>query len=182
MPDRGLDWSSRGRDDHGWVAAPACATRGGRSVELTLGLRGQDGETWLSPAAKRAFAAFADGRIAVAGSIAAEVRSGGGPVTTAFNVPITVQASDDLLVHLNLGWIQTDGEGRATWGINAERRLTARLAAIAETFGDDRGGRGWQAGLRYAVAPDRLDLDLTVGEPDTDRGGPRWTIALAAAF
>lgn len=175
-------WISDGRRGRAWVAAPACATRGDRSVEWTLGLRGQDGETWLSPAAKRTFAAFADGRIAVAGSLAAEVRSDGGPVTAALNVPVTVQASDGLLVHLNLGWIQTDGDGHATWGINAERRLTARITAIAETFGDDQGGRGWQAGLRYAAVPDRLDLDVTVGQPDADRDGPRWTIGLAAAF
>lgn len=174
-------WVTRGHDP-GWVVAPACAVGGARPVELTLGLRGQDGATWLGPAAKRGLADFGDGRLTLAASFAAEVPTDGGPAVVAVNLPLTIQAADAVLLHLNLGWSQEGDVGRATWGLNAEHRLAPRLWAVAETHGDDRGGRGWQAGLRYALAPDRLDLDLTVGRPDRADDGLTWTLALAAAF
>lgn len=91
------------------------------------------------------------------------------PVTAAFD-------SDRVFLHLNVGWLRdrASRQDRATWGLGAEFYARPRLALIAESFGDDRAPPYWQAGLRYSIIPELLQVDTTVGAQH-DRGrGTRW--------
>lgn len=84
--------------------------------------------------------------------------------------------SDRLFVHANLG-ARTDREERSnetTWGVAAEINITNRLTIIAETFGDDRTRPLHQAGLRVALIPERLELDISHGAENGPRSGTRW--------
>lgn len=174
-------WLSRGAHTS-WVFAPACATRGPGSSELTLGLRGEAGVLLVSPAIKRTFRETVIGQPGLALSAALDFDSGGHVSALVLNAPMTVQTSSNTFVHLNVGWVkarEADSD-RATWGINVEHRVSPRLAFIAETFGDSRGGLGWQAGLRHPVGA-RTELDLTIGRLDTE-GPTVLTLGWAATF
>ncbi len=86
-------------------------------------------------------------------------------------------ASDDAVVlHGNLGWLKDKARGNSstTWGIGGEFRLSERLQGIAESFGDDHGRPYWQAGLRFAVIPERVQIDATLGRQLAPTATPRW--------
>jgi hypothetical protein len=83
------------------------------------------------------------------------------------------------VLHTNLGYLHLREvhADRATWGVGAEAMLTPAAWLIAESFGQNVGKPWWQAGLRFWVVPQRVQLDATVGE--RWGGGERWvTIGL----
>lgn len=81
------------------------------------------------------------------------------------NVPVTVPLGADRFVHVNAGWVQHQslGVNRATWGVGGELPLSAKVIAIAETFGEQEAGRRYQLGLRVWVVPQRVQVDTTYG-------------------
>jgi len=81
------------------------------------------------------------------------------------NVPVTVPFGADRFVHVNAGWVQHQslGVSRATWGVGGELPLSAKVIAIAETFGEQDAGRRYQLGLRVWVVPQRVQIDSTYG-------------------
>lgn len=83
---------------------------------------------------------------------------------------------DAVVVHANLGWLRDTASrvNRATWGLGAEVRLGERLAAMAESFGDNRPRPYWQAGLRYVVVPDLVQVDATAGGRFAGARDERW--------
>ena len=91
------------------------------------------------------------------------------------NVPVTVPLGQDRLVHLNAGWVnhQTLGVNRPTWGVGGELPLTAKVIAIAETYGEAAMGTRYQLGLRMWVVPQRVQIDTTygnrIGQPEHER-------------
>ena len=92
---------------------------------------------------------------------------------TSLNVPLTVSLLDDaVLVHANAGWTRhyTIHQGGATWALGAEMAVTPRAALTLESFGAQRGHSYAQAGARYSVLPNRLDIDAAYGERLTARG------------
>jgi hypothetical protein len=92
---------------------------------------------------------------------------------TSLNVPLTMSLRDDVvLVHANVGWTRhyTIHQGGATWALGAEMAVTPRAALTLETFGAKRGHSYIQAGARYSLIPNRLDLDAAYGERLTARG------------
>lgn len=92
---------------------------------------------------------------------------------TALNVPLTMSWHDDaVLVHANAGWTRhyTIHQGGATWALGAEMAVGSRAALTLETFGAKRGHSYVQAGARYSVLPNRLDVDAAYGERLTARG------------
>jgi hypothetical protein len=92
-------------------------------------------------------------------------------------VPFSVKAAgDDWIVHVNAGATRDRDARRTigTWGMGHEIRLDERLYAIAETFANDRSRPFYQAGLRYWIAKDRLQLDATYGDRLEARSGERW--------
>lgn len=80
---------------------------------------------------------------------------------------------EDLLAHLNLGALRQREDAqrdyRGTWGIALDAAVSPRTRASLESYGMTGGSseprKNWQLGLRYALIPDRLQLDASVGSP-----------------
>nr|WP_051237131.1 hypothetical protein [Ottowia thiooxydans] len=90
-------------------------------------------------------------------------------------IPVSRSILDDRAVlHLNVGWLR-EGLSRRnfmTWGIGSETQLSERVWLIGETFGQNEGRPLYQAGLRYWVVPNRVQVDATYG--NRLGGGERW--------
>ncbi|EYS93572.1 hypothetical protein CF68_26720 [Cupriavidus sp. SK-4] len=98
------------------------------------------------------------------------------------NVPVSVSFADDRFVaHLNVG-ANRDTENkqtRMTWGVGTETELHPRVFLIAETFGENRGKPSFQAGFRFWVVQDRVQVDTTYGNVFGGGTGARFfTIGL----
>jgi hypothetical protein len=93
------------------------------------------------------------------------------------NVPVTVPLGEDRFVHFNAGWVQHQslGVSRATWGVGGELPLSAKVIAIAETYGEQATGRGrYQVGLRVWVVPKHVQIDTTYGNQMGHPEHMRW--------
>lgn len=93
------------------------------------------------------------------------------------NAIASVSLFDDrAVVHLNVGALRdTSAEvTRRSWGVGAELEVTARVYAIAETYGLSDEKPGYQAGIRYWVVPQRLQVDGTVGRQNASPDNLRW--------
>lgn len=92
-------------------------------------------------------------------------------------IPVSVSFADDrVIVHANAGLLHDRRSGRdsMTWGLGAEIRLAERWLGIAEVFGDNRDKPFWQLGTRYAVVPDRVQVDATLGQRFSGTVAERW--------
>lgn len=93
------------------------------------------------------------------------------------NIPASFSFNNDLFVlHTNLGALHSRDEGktRATWGAGSETQATPSTAIIAEAYGQE-GSRGfYQVGMRYWVAPNRVQVDTTYGNRFGSSGDERW--------
>jgi hypothetical protein len=92
-------------------------------------------------------------------------------------VPVSVSFDDDrVVVHANAGWLRERETSRhnATWGLGAELKMSSRIMAIAETFGDNHTRPYWQAGARYAIVPDKVQVDATIGRQFSGPSSGRW--------
>lgn len=91
------------------------------------------------------------------------------PLSMSFN-------NDDLIVHTNIGWLKDKQTGRnnATWGVGGEYKLTSRLLAISEVFGDNHQKPYWQVGTRYSIIPDKFQIDATIGQQISASTDYRW--------
>lgn len=88
---------------------------------------------------------------------------------------------DVLFLHTNVGArrLRDAGATAATWGLAAEFSVNERFALLAETADTTRSRRGYQAGLWFALVPDRLELDVSVGGEARDFRRTRyWTVGL----
>jgi hypothetical protein len=82
------------------------------------------------------------------------------------NVPLSFSFADDQFVlHTNTGWLHEGGTKRniATWGVAAEGQLSERVGLIAEAFGQASRESYYQLGMRFWVAPNRVQIDTTYG-------------------
>ncbi len=83
-------------------------------------------------------------------------------------VPVSLSLRDDrVILHANVGWLRDQASGRElmTWGLGGEfYPMARRLALVAETFGDDKNPPWWQAGLRWSLIPNLLQVDATTGQ------------------
>jgi hypothetical protein len=92
---------------------------------------------------------------------------------TSLNVPLSVSLADDaVLVHANAGWTRQYAirQGGATWALGTEVAVGPRAAVTLETYGSARDHSYIQAGARYSVIPNRLDVDASYGERLSARG------------
>lgn len=99
-------------------------------------------------------------------------------------LPASFSFQDDrVVVHANIGWLKehTTDRNNATWGLGAEFQATQRVMLIAETFGDHRHNPYWQTGGRLAIVPNRVQVDLTVGQQVDKPSSSRW-ISLGLRF
>jgi hypothetical protein len=83
---------------------------------------------------------------------------------------------DDIIMHLNVGWLKdkATGQNKTTWGIGSELKLGSRLLGIAEAFGDSTASPYFQTGFRFAVRPDLFQVDMTIGKQHHGTGESRW--------
>lgn len=98
------------------------------------------------------------------------------------NVPVSFSFADDRFVaHLNVG-ANRDTENdqtRMTWGVGTETQLHPRVYLVAETFGENRGKPSFQAGFRFWVVQDRVQVDTAYGNVFGGGTGERFfTIGL----
>jgi hypothetical protein len=92
-------------------------------------------------------------------------------------VPASFSFRDDRFVlHTNLGWLREKEprQNRMMWGIGSETQLAGRTWLIAEAFGQDRGRPHYQAGFRYWLKPDRIQIDATYGNQFGSNTEERW--------
>lgn len=97
-------------------------------------------------------------------------------------LPVTLEPSQRLAVHLNAGWSWQRGERNETlWGLGAEQELPGGVSLIAETFGSSRGGSTFaQAGLRFELGS--TELDLGYGRPRDNGDDSQLTLGLIQPF
>lgn len=94
-----------------------------------------------------------------------------------FYLPFSASIHDDrVVIHANTGWLRDrqSRRGSMTWGLGGEYQAGPRWLAIAEAFGDHRNQPYWQAGGRYAIVPNRVQVDATVGQQFGGHSNGRW--------
>lgn len=92
-------------------------------------------------------------------------------------VPVSFSFNDDkLVVHTNVGLLRdrASGENNMTWGVGGEFQATPQLLLIAETFGDHRNQPYLQVGGRYAIRPNLVQVDTTIGQQLSGPASSRW--------
>ncbi len=101
----------------------------------------------------------------------------GWPGDAYFYVPVSIAFDNDAwVVHVNAGAVNRRDEKRtiATWGLGNEIRLRDDLYFIPEIFRSERGRPFYQAGFRYWIIKDRLQVDATYGNRAVSDTGERW--------
>ena len=178
-------WARRNVDSTELWALPACNPWG--NAELTFGgaFTNAGGHTRFTDnqaQVKTLFRPYEPGGWGVGVAVGTLRRlqrdtARGWPGDAYFYVPLSFAAgSDDLVLHVNAGASRHRDEGRtqATWGLGAEARINPRLYFIPETFSNDRGRPFFQAGLRFWVVPDRMQVDATYGNRLVSESRERW--------
>ena len=82
------------------------------------------------------------------------------------NVPLSASMLDDkFLIHTNIGWLRenTTHRNQTTWGIGTETQLADSLTLTAEVYGNDRNNTFYQAGFKYMIYKDLVQLDASYG-------------------
>lgn len=80
--------------------------------------------------------------------------------------PVSFSLNDDRIVVLtNLGLLDSRDEKRRglSWGLGGEFYVTPRFMLLAEAYGATGFDRFAQAGVRWWVVPDRVQVDSTYG-------------------
>jgi hypothetical protein len=86
-------------------------------------------------------------------------------------------ANDKVVVHANVGALRSEDESRhrITWGTGAELQLqSGRVYLVPEIFSQGAGKPQYQAGLRFWVVPNRVQVDATYGDRFGAAQGGRW--------
>lgn len=99
-------------------------------------------------------------------------------------VPMSFSFLDDrVVVHANVGWLKERATQRhnATWGMGSELQAAPRVTLVAEAFGDNRQNPYWQMGGRLAIVPNRVQVDLTLGQQFAGPNASRW-VSLGLRF
>jgi len=92
-------------------------------------------------------------------------------------VPVSVSFADDAFVlHANFGFARAEDENRhrAIYGLGAEVRLRERLYFKPEAFRLESGRPFWQAGLGYALVPERVAIEVSYGNRWGRASAERW--------
>lgn len=178
-------WVRRNRDSTELWALPACNPTG--NVELTFGgaRTRENGESAFTDQviqAKTIFQALEERDWAYGLAVGTfrhphRPSARGWPGDAYLYVPVSIKAGgDDWIVHLNAGATRHRDEGRTigTWGLGNEVRLRDDLILIPEVFALDRGRPFYQAGLRYWVVRDRVQVDATYGNRAVPQTQERW--------
>lgn len=94
-----------------------------------------------------------------------------------FYVPMSFSfRNDDLVIHSNLGALRSREKQaiKPTWGLGAEWRLNQQLFLIGEAFGQSDGRPSAQAGVRFWIVPNHIQIDATYGNRLESADNRRW--------
>ncbi len=92
-------------------------------------------------------------------------------------VPYSASFADDqFVVHINGGWLKerTTEKNLATWGVGTEWNVNERVTWLVEAFGESNPNTYWQAGGRFSLIPQLLQVDTTLGSTASGGGDHRW--------
>ena len=92
-------------------------------------------------------------------------------------IPASFSFNDDkLVIHTNIGLLKEykTNSMKTTFGLGSEYKLTNNLLGIAELFGDDKQKPFIQMGFRYAVMPNLLQFDSTLGQWVSGKSEDVW--------
>jgi hypothetical protein len=180
-------WTRIYRDSSEVWALPACNPGG--NLELTMGGgRAIYDEQGLSPNSDYVFQAKTllrkletnDVGFGIAAGTVRHPAVNPGPNllgNTYLYLPVSVSWAGDLLVmHINTGWLREHVTNRnlATWGVGTEWNVSERITWMAEAFGDSHPNTYWQAGGRFSLIPQLLQIDTTVGQRAGGDPASRW--------
>jgi hypothetical protein len=165
-------------------ALPACNPTG--NLELTLGAGRANQNSYATSdyvlQAKTLFQEMAPGGVGWGLALGKIAHPGINPGPNLLGnqyvyLPISfLSQNGSRAVHLNVGALRYDKtrQTRGTWGLGLEQQTTERLHLIAETFGDHRSQPYIQAGVRYFVIKDLLQIDATLGGQIDGPTSGRW--------
>lgn len=180
-------WTRVYRDSTEFWALPACNPGG--NLELTVGAgRAMYDEAGRSPNTDYVFQAktllrtleiHGVGLGIAAGTVQHPAVNPGPNLlgNTYVYLPVSVPLDEGrLVVHTNAGWLRERGTHRnlATWGLGAEWNVSERITWMAEAFGDSYPHTYWQAGGRFSLIPQRLQVDTTIGQSAGSTQTSRW--------
>jgi hypothetical protein len=178
-------WMRRVHDAVEAWALPACNFTG--NVEIGFGgartfAHGESRFTDQLVQAKTLVKPLADDGWGVAftvGAIRQPGREGSrhGPGDPYVNVPLSVAFNQQQWVmHVNAGATRPRDTGRTlgTWGFGHEIRVAESVFFTPEIFRNALGRPFYQAGLRFIVVPDRVQIDTMVGERVSGSIKERW--------
>lgn len=92
-------------------------------------------------------------------------------------VPFSASFNDDkVIMHVNMGVLhdRASKKDRMTWGIGGEFKASPRILGILEMFGDHQSSPFVQAGLRYSIIPNLLQVDATLGKQLNSVNDNQW--------
>jgi hypothetical protein len=84
--------------------------------------------------------------------------------------------SDRVVLHANVGILHNTltSSTRGTWGAASETALGERTWLIAEAFQQKDGRPFYQAGVRYWIVPNLVQIDTTYGNRFGSQTNERW--------
>ncbi len=177
-------WARHNKDSREFWAIPSCNPTGNAEIAVGGSKTREDGETHTSVfliQAKTLFKTLEPNGWATGAVVGYQdpKTSPNRPVKHNLYayVPTSFSFLDDVFVlHTNIGAARPDGEShhRVTWGVGSETRLHPSLFLVAEAFRQDAAGPHYQAGLRYWIVPNRVQVDATIGDRLGESRGGRW--------
>lgn len=144
------------------------------------------GEAWSIAGKTALHGQGGDGLALTVGYGAARARAAGQGTTATWITGIaTWPLADKVAWHTNLGW-QRDGASRLSStfiGTGVEVGTTDHLDTTAEVFHVDREVGPWlQLGLRYALLPERWNVNASVARQAASGHAVRWTLGTLLRF
>ncbi|MEP7063304.1 MAG: hypothetical protein ABI881_12990 [Betaproteobacteria bacterium] len=179
-------WVQSARDDHQYWIAPACNLFG--NVELYVGAARIDADesartSQFQLQAKTVLIPRGDGAWSFGAEGGAQRDTGAEHGRSAFQTYYAIglasfHPSDDVEVDFNLGIVKTHGSAMSAFaGTAVQYSPIERLQLLAEVFHDEPGRAKYQAAIRYALIPDRLEAFVSYGSRFGGSSGNWWSIA-----
>ena len=176
-------WVRRTPDSTEYWALPACNPTGNVEIAFGAALTRELGATRTSDVqtqVKTVFRKLEPNGWAY-GLVVGHLRQPDDPRSFGANlygyVPVSFSLADDrVVVHVNAGAARPPERSshRPTWGVGTEIKLTEKAFLLSEVFSQTGGRPLFQAGVRYWIVPERLQVDATYGDRLGSSRGERW--------
>lgn len=160
-------WTVTNRDATAYLMQPACNPTGNFELAVGIGtLRPDEGtrSSWIQLQGKTVLFALEDKSwsFGVAGGAARDTgQPRGGPAFQTYYAKglASWYPNDDLEFDLNLGGANTYGSGSyALAGAAVQYKIVDQVQLLAEVIKDAPGKAAWQAGGRFLVMPEQLEV------------------------